>query len=419
MKLACIVPRYGAEISSGAERHCRLIAERLSAMHAVEVLTTCARDDVSWSNVEPEGADRIRGVAVRRFANSEPDEAAANEAGWLARHGPWCPALIDYLEQRHGDYDALIFFSCLHAPAALGLRIAPRRSILVPALQGPPPPDFEALRDVLALPAAIVYTTAAERGFVRSRFAVRASREAVIGYGVDLPTGFADAAPETYDEPPADDQRYDRSRGEDFRRRHRLFRPFALCAGHVRPAQGCEEMIEYFARYAAQAGAVDLALMGARLMEVPGAPFIRYPGTLAEGDRRDAFEAATVVLAPAPTEYLASDVLEAFAAGTPVLASARSDVLVDHCQRSNAGLYYADGDEFRECLELLAGNAELRARMGRNGQRYVAAQCDWHVVIDQYNALLTAVATRRRARTTTRPRRSRTRRGGGTAAGRQ
>src|SRR5207249_5671847 len=70
MKIALIIQRYGAEVLGGSEHLCRLVAERLALQHDVEVLTTCAREYVTWKNDYPEGSDRIRGVTVRRFANA-------------------------------------------------------------------------------------------------------------------------------------------------------------------------------------------------------------------------------------------------------------------------------------------------------------------------------------------------------------
>ena len=58
MKLAVVVQRYGAEINGGAELHARYIAEHLARHHDVEVLTTCARDYVTWANELPSGAAR-------------------------------------------------------------------------------------------------------------------------------------------------------------------------------------------------------------------------------------------------------------------------------------------------------------------------------------------------------------------------
>ena len=114
--------------------------------------------------------------------------------------------------------------------------------------------------------------------------------------------------------------------------------------------------------------------MGVKLMSLPEEPFIRFAGLLSDRERLQALEAATVVVCPSPYESLSLLALEALSVGTPVLVNARSAVLVEHCVRSNGGLYYADRDEFVECLKLLVGDARLRAALGRNGRDYVRQQ---------------------------------------------
>src|SRR6266545_1660731 len=140
MRIAFIVQRYGTEILGGSEYHCRLIAERLAPKHQVEVLTTCAQDYVTWKNEYPEGSDRVMGVTVRRFANARTRDIHAftreDELEWLRQQGPWCPALLEYLERNQHQYDVLIFFTYLYAPTALGTKIAPHKSILVPSAVG-------------------------------------------------------------------------------------------------------------------------------------------------------------------------------------------------------------------------------------------------------------------------------------------
>ena len=123
---------------------------------------------------------------------------------------------------------------------------------------------------------------------------------------------------------------------------------------------------------------------GARVAFVAG-------GRLADEERLQALEAATVVVVPSPYESLSLLALESFAVGTPVLANARSDVLVDHSVRSNAALYYADRDEFVECLKRLVSDQTLRQAMGRNGRAYVRRHYRWDVIMDKYERMLSRV----------------------------
>ena len=77
-----------------------------------------------------------------------------------------------------------------------------------------------------------------------------------------------------------------------------------------------------------------------------------------------------------------------------LLANARSAVLVEHCVRSNGGLYYTDRDEFVECLKLLVGDESLRAALGRNGRDYIRRQYRWDVVLGKYDRLFARVRAR-------------------------
>jgi glycosyltransferase involved in cell wall biosynthesis len=425
VRIAFIVQRYGTEILGGPEYACRLTAERLAERHDVDVLTTCARDNATWKNEYAEGADRVRGVTVRRFANShtrdvadfarysdwifQNSHTAADEMEWLKRQGPWSPGLIEYLKRQYKQYEALIFYNYLYAPTVLGLQIDPGRSILVPAAHDEPAIHLDIYRDVFRLPKAIGYLSEPERRFVTQRFERNAGIEETMGCGVDLPPHHAypraaaqgsdtetaePAQGEGDDSGGGDSGRFPShvsSRGASFKRRHRIHGSFALYGGRIDPGKGCEELIEYFSTYVASGGDASLVLMGLKLMPLPEEPFVNFAGMLSEQERLHALEAATVVVCPSPYESLSLIALEALAVGTPVLCNARSDVLVDHCLRSNGGLFYRDRDEFVECLKLLVADDRLRAAMGRSGRDYVRRHYRWDVVLGKLDRMIAKV----------------------------
>ena len=429
MKLAFVIQRYGAEVLGGSEHLCRLVAERLIATHDVEVLTTCAQDYVTWKNEYPEGADRIRGVTVRRFASAQARDIDAfnkysdwifstahsrgDEMEWLRKQGPWCPALIEYLRRHHQQYDVVIFFTYLYATTVLGLDVAPAKSVLISTAHDEPAIRLEIFKEVFQKPAALCYLTESEQRFVRGQFHDRPLIEDVVGVGVDLPQQqpYPRMPPVGEDEtaPPPDgaDAASEDSvparafpshllaRGAVFRRRHRLYGSIVLYGGRIDPGKGCEELIEYFSDYVKEGGDATLVLMGVKLMSLPEEPFIRFAGLLSDRERLQALEAATVVVCPSPYESLSLLALEALAVGTPVLANARSAVLVEHCVRSNGGLYYADRDEFVECLRLLVSDERLRAAMGRNGREYIRRNYRWDVVLGKYERIFARVRSAR------------------------
>ena len=421
MKFAFVTPRYGSEIGGGAEHACRLLAEKVSERHDVEVLTTCARDSGAWKNEYQEGSDRVRGALVRRFAVSQTEHAAplseittrlvdsphtrAEELEWVRQTGPWSPGLIDHLKRNHRVYDAVVFFSLQHATTVHGLAVAPERSVLFPHLQLEPSLRFQLWPELLGLIRAVGYVSECERRLMYGYLRVSPPAEEVVGIGVEsapqqsYPRHQQDPAdvvrPDEDETSPAghapNEPDYLGGRGIPFRRRNRLYGPFALYGGRVAPDNGCEELLEYFDSYAAIDGDTSLVLMGVKLMKVPDERYIRMPGVLPDRERMVAYEAASITLAPAPDDLLAQSVLESLAVGTPVLASARNEAAVDHVRRANAGLYYATREEFVEALRLLMTNSRLREKLGEQGRQYIRQHHRWDGVLGRFERLIMRV----------------------------
>jgi glycosyltransferase involved in cell wall biosynthesis len=266
----------------------------------------------------------------------------------------------------------VVFFTYLYSPTYWGLEAAPERAALVPTTHDEPPLRFGIYREVFARPRAFGFLTPAEEALVRRRFDVGARTCVLTGMGVDLP---------------------DRPDVAAFRARHGLTRPYALYAGRIDAGKGCAEMLAFHACYRREhEGGADLVLIGKLAMPEPRGAGVRCLGFLSEEDKAAAMAGALAVVCPSAYESLSIVLLEGFALGTPGLVNARSAVLEEHCLRSNAGLFYADGDEYVEAMAALAGEDRLRGALGANGRRYVEAEYRWEVVLDRWRSLLRAAA---------------------------
>ena len=65
-------------------------------------------------------------------------------------------------------------------------------------------------------------------------------------------------------------------------------------------------------------------------------------------------------------------------------------MLVDHCQKSNAGLYYADRDEFAEALKLLVRRPPRCApRWAQTAATTSGTNYRWDVILAKYERMFT------------------------------
>ncbi len=383
LRLALVVQRYGEDVNGGAEAHCRLVAEHLARTHRVEVLTSCARDYITWRNERAPGLETVNGVPVRRFKVKRPRDPdrfgrcsqkvflgkheLADEHRWLEEQGPFSPALLRHIERRESDYDYFLFFSYRYYHSYHGIRAVPRKAILVPTAERDEVVSLAIFRELFRLPRAIVYNSVEERAMIESTSGNREVKGDVVGIGSELP---------------------EKADGDGFRRKFEVARPFMLFVGRVDPNKGCRTLFHYYRRYREETGStLDLLLVGGKQMVVPEEPGVRYLGFLSEEDKWGALAGAELLVMPSELESLSMVTLEAWAMGRPVLANGRCDVLRGQCRRSNAGLYFDDYYEFKDALALLEESPDLRAGLGANGRKFYRQHYRWEVVEGKYNRI--------------------------------
>ena len=382
MKLAIAVQRYGADINGGAELHARYIAERLARHAEVEVVTTCARDYVTWRNELPPGVDRVNDVAVRRFPVRhvrEPREfgrlsekvfrhehSIADELAWLESEGPASPAMIDYLAKATFDFGILFSYRYYHAWHAA--RRLPGRALLVPTAERDPSIALKIFGPVFRGVRAVMYNSHEERAMIQGATGNDAVPGVVVGVGSDVPASTDPAR---------------------FRRKFKVNRPFAIYIGRIDVNKGCRELFDYFLRYASIfPRGLNLVLVGSPVMAVPKHHRIHHLGFLDDEDKFDALAASDLLIMPSYFESLSMVALEAWALGRPVLANGRCDVLKGQCIRSSAGLYYESFEEFAETLFSLESNGPLHARLGQNGREFFRRNYTWPVIERKYLDML-------------------------------
>ena len=384
MKLAIVVQRYGKVISGGAELHARYIAELLSEHADVEVLTTCARDYITWRNEFPAGIEQINGLTVRRFpVRRERDtkdfarrsecvfyktHSLKDELNWLNSAGPKSPKLINYIKLHKNDYDYFIFWCFRYYQAYHGIRAVPSKAILVPTAERDDALCLEIFGSLFRGARALMYNSFEERKLVENVSANSFVPSTVVGIGSDIPKQCS---------------------AQRFRNRTGIKRRFAIYVGRIDKNKGCVELFDYFKKYSENKSSdLDLVLIGNPIIPIPSNPRIKHLGFVSDEQKFDAITAAEILIMPSYFESLSIVILEAWALGIPVLVNGQCDVLLGQVIRSNAGLYYKNYEEFSETLNTIENNSQLRANLGRNGRSYYQRNYSWSIIEHKWLKML-------------------------------
>lgn len=389
-KIALINQRYGLEVNGGSEYYTRLIAEHLNGKYDVEVLTTRAVDYVTWENYYVPGIEIINGVKVHRFhiekerEKSVFDEITKEvldddkrdkqlEMRWVKEQGPYCPALIQYLEEHSGEYEVFIFVTYLYYLTAIGLPLVADKSILIPTAHDEPFLKFSIYKHVFEMPKAFIFLTEEEQQLVYDKFSVRKKfcRQAAVG--IDVPT---------------------KTSRKSFCEKYQVDSPFMLYVGRIDEGKNCHWMFRYFLEYKARhpESGLKLILMGKAVIPVPEHQDIVSLGFVSEEDKYNGISACEFLILPSEFESLSISVLEAMKLGKPVLVNGKSAVLRGHCRRSNAGFYYDNYFEFEAEIDYLMQQKKEYEIMKKNAKKYVQENYTWDIVVSKIDEAIEFVA---------------------------
>lgn len=389
MRLLYVTQRYGREVAGGAELHCRQFATHLAARgHDVGVVTTCARDYVTWANEYPAGTTDIDGVVVHRLPTARPRDlrlfgplnsrvtlgdkpvALHVQEAWMRSQGPDVAGLAPWLDRRAAGFDAVIFFTYLYNTAFTGLpRVAGRVPVLLhPTAHDEPTLGLAIFDAVFRMPDAFAFSTEEERDLVERRFRVtRAS--GVIGIGFDL-----DVAGD----------------GDAFRARYGLGdAPYLVVVGRVDPAKGSTELFDFFTTYKARRpGPLRLVVVGEPVDPPPPHPDVVVTGFVADDVKHGAVDGAIALVQPSYFESFSMVLAEAWAQRRAALVQGHCAVLEGHARRSGGALAYRGYAEFEAAVDLVTGDPAAAAALGVAGRRYVEERFAWDAVLGRYEALL-------------------------------
>ena len=388
-KIAIINQRYGLEVNGGSELYSRQIAERLIAKYDVEVLTSCAVEYVKWSNYYKEGVGTINGVTVRRFKTvheripkifsaldsymlSNPDADVETSDKWIENMGPYCPELVEYVDEHQDEYEAIIVVTYLYYTAVKSIVRIKDKAIFIPTAHQEPFIHFDMYKKVFGAADAFVFLTDEEKDLVHAIFHNEDVPYEVMGVGVDVPAQVD---------------------SERFKKKYNLDE-YIIYVGRIDEGKDCPRLFKYFLEYKKRnKNNLKLVLMGKAVCDIPKSPDIISLGFVSDEDKFDGIKGAKALILPSKFESLSISVLEAMTLSIPVIVNGICDVLKGHCVKSNGGLYYKNYFEFEGCVNYMLEHPEEYKMLCANARKYVEDYFQWDDIMKKFDRIIERVGS--------------------------
>lgn len=391
-QIALVVQRYGKEVLGGAETLAAEFAKALKSEYDITVITTTARDHVSWENYYKEGENFEHDIKVVRFStdfernqyfhelnriflnginaenfyryseeekvlwekytNSIPIGFQEELIKW---QGPYSSKLYNYLTLNEDKFDFIIFFTYLYPTTYFGVDcINEKKKIIVfPTLHDEAHaylPIWKKYRNF-----KLFFLTPEEKKLAHNLWGD--FNGYIVNYGIK------------------DRHNYLNSNNRNLKEKYLIY------AGRIEQAKGINNLVEYFIEYKKEYpdSKIKLKLIGKLAMNLKTDKKygIEVIGFVSEEEKYKLMSDALALVLPSPYESLSIVVLESFMVGVPVIVNGACDVLTGHVNRSKAGFTYRSYNDFKNAINKLLNDTDLNIKMKKEGRKYFLDNYEW------------------------------------------
>lgn len=391
-KILFVSSRFLPSSAGGAEKLAFDYAEILSENHEITILTTTARDYITWKNEIPKGESFHQNIKILRFKvektrniqkmnsiletcltlkNIQNKGDSSLEDKFIIEQGPYCPDLLDYISANQFKYDLIILVGYLYYPIVYSIPLIKIPFVIVPTFHNEPVLNLNIYKKTYT--QDLIYSfNAPEESDVFKKFTGHTPKfSRYIGTYVNLPK--------------INLQTQDSDNLNSFK---------ILSMGRIEPAKGYPELFDNFRNWNRNSQSKDVTLNcvgSSSNIDLKKFPEVNFLGFVSEIRKSELLVASDLLVNPSKFESFSIALMESWSYAKPVLVNVDSEVMVGHCQRSQGGLYYRDYESFSAILNYLIRNPLLRDRMGKNGRRYVELNFTKEVIRQKLNQLVSTL----------------------------
>ncbi len=380
-KIAIVVQRCHPSIVGGSESLAWQYANLLKEDFEVEILTTTATDNTTWSNKLPEGLEIIDGIRIHRFSVSlgrssywhelhqkllehfkrEKDPSnnlfpipwsPALQEEFIRHQGPHSKGMVQFIQNNWEKYITVIFVTYLYPTTYFGIEQVPKSNfILVPTLHDEAPAYLSTYKYMARKAKNVIWLTEAEKELSNNLWGELSGQVIAMSINTQLYT------------PVKTSHRY------------------ILYSGRIDEYKGCQNLFKNFIRFKQENPSnLRLILTGKSELQIPDCPDIEYRGFVSPEEKFKLMAGASAFVMPSALESFSIVTLEAMAQKTPVIVNSLCSVLADHVKLSNGGKAFSNYHTFSCGLKEILNDAQMSEAMGISGRDYVLSNYSYDVV---------------------------------------